>query len=76
VGQINASFTAILISIGQLDSVMLKGHFESAGASIKVGAADCLFPVAELDATVHKYRDAQLALDAVYVERAIIHAST
>jgi len=55
---------------------MLKGHFESAGASIKVGAADCLFPVAELDATVHKYRDAQLALDAVYVERAIIHAST
>ena len=55
---------------------MLKGHFESAGASIEVGAADCLFPVAELDATVHQYRDAQLALNAVDEERVIIHAST
>jgi len=55
---------------------MLKGHFESAGASIEVGAADCLFPVEELDATVHQYRDAQLALDAVGGERVIVVAPT
>jgi len=44
---------------------MLKGHFESAGESIEYGAADCLFPVDDLDATVLQYRDAQLALDDV-----------
>ena len=44
---------------------MPKEHFESAGASIEYGAAGCLFPVEELDATVLKYRDAQLALDDV-----------
>ncbi len=44
---------------------MPKGHFESAGASIEYGAAGCLFPVDELDATVLQYRDAQLALDDV-----------
>lgn len=44
---------------------MLKRHFESAGASIGYGAAGCLFPVDELDATVHQYRDALLALDDV-----------
>ena len=55
---------------------MLKGHFESAGASLEFGAADCLFPVEELDATVHQYRDAQLALDAVDGERVILVAPT
>jgi len=42
---------------------MLEGHFESAGASIEYGAADCLFPVDELDAIVLQHRDAQIALD-------------
>jgi len=55
---------------------MLKGHFESAGESLEFGAADCLFPVEELDATVHQYRDAQLTLDAVDGERVIIVAPT
>lgn len=44
---------------------MLKGHLESAGASIEYGAAGWLFPVDELDATVLQYRDAQFALDDV-----------
>jgi hypothetical protein len=44
---------------------MLKGHFESAGSYLEYGAAGCLFPVTELDATVLQYRDAQLALDDV-----------
>ena len=55
---------------------MLKGHFESAGASLEFGAAECLLPVEELDATVHQYRDAQLALDAVDGEHVIIVAPT
>jgi len=55
---------------------MPNGHFRSAGASLEFGAADCLFPVEELDATVHQYRDAQLALDAVGGERVIIVAPT
>jgi hypothetical protein len=55
---------------------MLKGHFGSAGASIEAGAADCLFPVEELDATVHQYRDAQLALDDVDGASVIIVAPT
>jgi len=41
---------------------MLKGHFGSAGVSIDYGNASSLFPVEELDATTHQYRDAQLAL--------------
>ncbi|WP_435095979.1 hypothetical protein [Halorubrum sp. N11] len=55
---------------------MLKGHFESAGASIEFGAADYLFPVDELNVTVHQYRDAQLALDDVDGERVILVAPT
>ena len=55
---------------------MLKGHFKSAGASIEVGAADYLFPVEELDAAVHQYRDAHLALDDVDGERVILVAPT
>ena len=55
---------------------MLNGHFESAGASLEFGAADCLFPVEELDATVHQYRDAQLALDAVHGSNVIVVAPT
>ncbi|GGL64345.1 hypothetical protein [Halocalculus aciditolerans] len=55
---------------------MLKGHFESAGASIAYGAAGCLFPVEDLDATVLQYRDAQLALDAVEGANVIIVAPT
>jgi hypothetical protein len=55
---------------------MLKGHFESAGASIEYGAAGCLFPVDELDATVLQYRDAQLALDDVDGPDVIVVAPT
>ncbi|MBX0325672.1 hypothetical protein EGH21_21890 [Halomicroarcula sp. F13] len=55
---------------------MLKGHFESAGASIEYGAAGCLFPVEELDATVLQYRDAQLALDDVDGSDVIVVAPT
>ena len=55
---------------------MLKGHFESAGASIEYGAAGCLFPVDELDATVLQYRDAQLALDDVDGSDVIVVAPT
>lgn len=55
---------------------MLKGHFESAGASIEYGHADCLFPVDALDATVLQYRDAQLALDDVDGSAVIVVAPT
>ncbi|MFC3959504.1 hypothetical protein [Halovivax cerinus] len=55
---------------------MFKGHFESAGASIEYGAAGCLFPVEELDATVLQDRDAQLALDDVDGSNAIVVAPT
>jgi len=55
---------------------MLKGHFESAGASIEYGDASCLFPVDELDATVLQYRDAQLALDDVDGSNVIVVAPT
>ncbi|MFC7199020.1 hypothetical protein [Halospeciosus flavus] len=55
---------------------MLKGHFESAGATIEYGAASCLFPVDELDATVLQYRDAQLALDGVDGASVIVVAPT
>jgi len=55
---------------------MLKGHFESSGASIEYGAAGCLFPVDDLDATVLQYRDAQLALDDVAGSDVIVVAPT
>ena len=55
---------------------MLKGHFESAGASIKYGAAGCLFPVDELDATVLQNRDAQIAFDDVDGSGVIVIAPT
>jgi hypothetical protein len=55
---------------------MLKGHFESAGESIEYGAAGCLFPVDELDATVLQYRDAQIALDDVNGSDVIVVAPT
>lgn len=55
---------------------MLRDHFESAGASIEYGAAGCLFPVDELDATVLQYRDAQLALDDVDGSDVIVVAPT
>jgi hypothetical protein len=55
---------------------MLNGHFESAGASIEYGAAGCLFPVEELDATVLQYRDAQLALGDVDGSNVIVVAPT
>jgi hypothetical protein len=41
---------------------MSEGHFKSAGDSIDYGDATALFPVEDLDAVVHQYRDAQLAL--------------
>jgi len=55
---------------------MPKGHFESAGASIEYGAAGCLFPVDDLDATVLQYRDVQLALDDVDGSDVIVVAPT
>ena len=55
---------------------MLKGHFQSAGASIEYGDAGCLFPVDELDATVLQYRDAQLALDDVDGSNVVVVAPT
>jgi hypothetical protein len=55
---------------------MSKGHFESAGGSIEYGAAGCLFPVDELDATVRQYRDAQLALDDADGSNVIVVAPT
>jgi hypothetical protein len=55
---------------------MLKGHFGSAGASIEYGAAGCLFPVEDLDATVLQYRDAELALDDVDGSNVIVVAPT
>ncbi|WP_265112065.1 hypothetical protein [Halosolutus halophilus] len=41
---------------------MLKGHFTSAGTSIEYGDASVLFPIGDLDAVVHQYRDAQRTL--------------
>ena len=55
---------------------MIKGHFVSAGASLEYGAADCLFPVEELDAIVYQCRDAQLALDDVDGASVIVVAPT
>lgn len=55
---------------------MLKGHFESAGASIEYGPAGCLFPVNELNAMVRQYRDAQLALDDVDESNVIVVTPT
>jgi len=55
---------------------MLSGHFGSAGASIEYGAADCLFPVDELDATVLQQRDAQIALDTTKGSDVVIVAPT
>jgi len=55
---------------------MSNEHLKSAGASIEHGAAGCLFPVGELDATVLQYRDAQLALDDVDGSDVIVVAPT
>ena len=55
---------------------MSKGHFKSAGASIEYGAAGCLFPVNELDATVRQFRDAQLAFDDVAGSNVIVVTPT
>ncbi|MHC3382139.1 hypothetical protein [Haloarcula sp. H-GB5] len=55
---------------------MLNGHFGSAGASIEYGAAECLFPVDGLDATVFQYQDAQIALDSANGSDVVIVAPT
>ena len=55
---------------------MTKGHFRSAGASISRGDARVLFPVTDLDGTVHQYRDAELALEAVDGSDVIVVAPT
>ena len=44
---------------------MRRRHPDRQEASVGYGAADCLFPVTELDATVRQQRDAELALDGV-----------
>ncbi|QIB79548.1 hypothetical protein G3A49_16130 [Haloferax volcanii] len=55
---------------------MLKGHFQSAGASIEHGDASVLFPVEELGAAVLQRRDAELALADADAENVIIIAPT
>ena len=55
---------------------MLKGNFITAGASIEYGAAGCLFPTDELDATVLQCQDAQLALDDIDGSDVIVVAPT
>jgi len=55
---------------------MSSRHSKSAGVSIEFGSARCLFPVDELDATVLRYRDAQLALNDVKGENVIVIAPT
>lgn len=50
---------------------MLKGHYESAAGRVQYGDATDLFPVDELDATVHQYRDAERALENVRSEAVI-----
>jgi len=55
---------------------MSKGHFSSPGASISHGDASELFPVRELDATIHQHRDAELALAAVDGADVIVVAPT
>ncbi|WP_418284858.1 hypothetical protein [Halorubrum sp. DTA46] len=55
---------------------MLKGHFQSAGASIDHGDASVLFPVEELRAAVLQRRDAELALADADAENVIIIAPT
>lgn len=44
---------------------MSKGHYQSAGGSISHRDANVLFPVTDLDATVHQHRDAELTLESV-----------
>ena len=55
---------------------MLKGHFQSAGASIEHGDASMLFPVEELDATVLQRRDAEFAFADADGENVIVIAPT
>jgi hypothetical protein len=55
---------------------MFSGHFYSAGASIEYGAAEYLFPVEALNATVLQHRDAQLALEAADGESVIVITPT
>lgn len=55
---------------------MLKGHFESAGATLEYGDARELFPVDSLDATVYQSRDAEITLDSVAGADVIIVAPT
>jgi len=61
--------------------MMSVGHFTDAGGYIDHGDASVLFPVEEIDATVHTYRDAELALkntaaDSVLVVRPTGFASS
>lgn len=55
---------------------MPKGYSESAGSYLEYGAAGCLFPIDELDATVLQYRDAELALNDVDGSDVIVVAPT
>lgn len=55
---------------------MFNGHFNSAGASIKYGNADPLFPVEDLDATLYQHRDAELALADVDSSHVIVIGPT
>ncbi|TKX37783.1 MULTISPECIES: hypothetical protein [unclassified Halorubrum] len=50
---------------------MPKGHYKSAGGRIQYGDATDLFPVDELNATVHQYRDAERVLENVRSEDVI-----
>jgi hypothetical protein len=55
---------------------MSKGHFGSSGASISHGDASELFPVRELDSTIHQHRDAEITLATVDSADAIVIAPT
>ena len=55
---------------------MPKGHFRSAGASIEYGDASVLFPVENLEATVHQYRDAQRLLTDIDGSDVVVIAPT
>jgi len=55
---------------------MHKRHYLTSGASIEFGDALCLLPVDELDATVHLYRDAEIALDDVDGSNVIVVVPT
>lgn len=52
------------------------GHFYDAGGYVDRGAASPLFPVTELPATVHQYRDAERELEAAASSDVVVVSPT